>query len=236
MPMTPTDENVNFNGELSSSLVFRVDGTDKYLVPVAELSVHDREQIDNLWDTYGSFPVVAASGYQVANFGGTVVGGNATGLANDATNYTATFTIDGTPISVGVTGSLAQTFTALLGEVNGDLGPAGTMTIDAGNLKVTSATTGSTSTVSLTDGTLFAALTGFVSFDAAVVGVDPVADMLEAMMTELLPNGTTYYSTYRYLIQIIGAKPFVPSGGTLRANATYWNGTDWVRTIDDTAV
>lgn len=114
----------------------------------------------------------ASGGYQIADFGGSVTGAGATGLANDTTAYTATVKIDGTDKAVSVVGSAAQTFTTLITEINTDLGAAGTASIVNGNIKIESATENgsATSTVAITDGTLFAALTGFVSFESGVGG------------------------------------------------------------------
>jgi hypothetical protein len=110
------------------------------------------------------------AGSQTVDFGGTIVGANATGLANDATVYTATVTIDGGAAQpVAVTGSAAQTFTTLLAELNTDVTGA-EFAIVGGDLVLTSDTEGTSSTVLITDGTLFTALTGFVDINTAVAG------------------------------------------------------------------
>lgn len=85
-----------------------------------------------------------------------------TGLANDATAYTASIDVDapGTPIAVSVTGSAAQTFATLIAEINTDLGAAATASLVGNNIVITSATTGATSAVVVTDGTLFASIKG----------------------------------------------------------------------------
>lgn len=115
------------------------------------------------------------AGYQVATFSVAKAGGDATGLTNDATAYTTTITVDGVAKSISVVGSAAQTFTALLSEINTDLGASATATLDAGNIKITSATTGVTSTVLTVTGTLFPALTNFAAITAAVPGTGSVA-------------------------------------------------------------
>jgi hypothetical protein len=115
------------------------------------------------------FPALAA-GYQTVTFTAAIVGTNATGLANDTTTYTTTITINGTAIPITVTGSAAQTFTTLISSINTQLGAAGAVTISGSNLVVTSATTGSASTVLVVTGTLFPALTGFSQINAAVQG------------------------------------------------------------------
>ena len=55
--------------------------------------------------------------------------------------------MDGTAKAISVAGNAAQTFTALLRQINTDLGSAGTPTIAGGNLRITSGATGKTSSV-----------------------------------------------------------------------------------------
>lgn len=85
-----------------------------------------------------------------------------TGLANDTTAYTASIDVDapGTAIDVSVVGSAAQTFAALITELNADLGAAATAALVGNDIVITSATTGATSTVVVTDGTLFKSVKG----------------------------------------------------------------------------
>ena len=109
-------------------------------------------------------------GKQTLNFGGLALGASATGLANDATAYTMTVTVDGVAIPVSVVGSAAQTFTTLVAEINTDLGASATAAIVAGNIVITSASYGTLSTVTTVDGTLLATTTGFVSISAQVNG------------------------------------------------------------------
>ena len=113
-----------------------------------------------------------AGGYQVVDVGGAVAGSDATGLANDATVYTASVVVDGVTKPIAVTGSTAQTYTTLLSELNTDLGASATAALVGGNVRITSATTGPTSTIAITDTDLFSTLTDYVAIDAAVVGTD----------------------------------------------------------------
>jgi hypothetical protein len=109
-------------------------------------------------------------GKQTLNYGGLALGASATGLANTATAYTMTVTVDGVAKPISVVGSAAQTFTALVAEINVDLGASATAAIVSGNIVITSATYGTSSTVTTVDGTLLAATTGFVSIAAPVNG------------------------------------------------------------------
>lgn len=85
---------------------------------------------------------------------------NSTGLANDSTVYTATITIDGVAIPISVTGSAAQTYGTLRTVINNQLGSAGSCVLDTDYqaLKFVSNTTGASSRVVVSYGTLFPAL------------------------------------------------------------------------------
>lgn len=111
------------------------------------------------------------SGYEDVQFTTPKVGGDSTGLANDATVYSAQIEVDGGGAqSIDVTGSAAQTFTDLLAEINADLTGA-TAALVAGQLRVTSDSTGATSTIVIIDtGSLFSTLTDFRSIHGPVNG------------------------------------------------------------------
>lgn len=100
--------------------------------------------------------IEATAGKAVVNYGVLPAGGSTpTGLANDATTYTASIDVDapGSPVAVSVVGSAAQTFTTLIAELNTDLGGAATAALVDGQIVITSATTGVSSAVVVTDGT-----------------------------------------------------------------------------------
>lgn len=83
----------------------------------------------------------------------TLAAGASTGLANDATVYSADVTVDGVVVPVAVTGSTAQTFATLITQINTDLGVAATAALSGNRIVITSATTGSASTVEVADTT-----------------------------------------------------------------------------------
>lgn len=93
-------------------------------------------------------------------------GTDATGLANDTTTYTATVNVDGTDNAVSIVGNAAQTFDALVTELNVDLTGA-TAAIVGTDIVITSASTGTSSSISITDVNLFSSLNGYVSIEAA---------------------------------------------------------------------
>lgn len=118
----------------------------------------------------GLFPV---AGHQSVNFSVLAAGTDATGLPNDATALTATITVNGIVKPISIVGSLIQTFNDLITQLNIGLGASAVATLDipGKNITFTSATTGSTSAVSIATGTLFAVpLTGFVSVQTSVAG------------------------------------------------------------------
>lgn len=111
------------------------------------------------------------SGYQFINVGGAVTSVSATGLIG-ATTYTTDITVEGNLTTISVLGSDAPTYADLLTEINGQLTGA-VATINGGNLKITSSTTGLLSSISISDVTLFDALTTFVSIVTPVDGTSP---------------------------------------------------------------
>lgn len=113
-----------------------------------------------------------AEGFQIVDVGGAKAGATATGLSNDATVRTATIVVDGVTKNISIVSSAAQTYTTLLAEINTDLGAAGTAALVGGNLRVTSATSGASSTVAITDGgtPIFSPLTGYVAIRTANAG------------------------------------------------------------------
>lgn len=120
---------------------------------------------DNNYD-----PSVSTSGFQIASFGGAITSiTNPTGLS--AGTYTATVLIDSVSVPISVNGSTAQTFSDLIASLQSTFGSKANVAITSGNIVITSTTIGTSSTVLLTDGTLFKALTGFVSFLLPTNGV-----------------------------------------------------------------
>jgi hypothetical protein len=110
------------------------------------------------------------AGYQTVSFGGAVVAGsNPTGLT--AQTYTATIRVDGINKAISINGALAATFDTLVLEINNDLGSAATAVIANGNIKITSNTLGTSSTVLITDTNLFNSVTGYVSLLLPIDGV-----------------------------------------------------------------
>jgi hypothetical protein len=105
-----------------------------------------------------------------------------TALANNATAYTATITVDGVAIPVSIAGSAAQTFATLITALNSALGAAASAALtggnepNTGNLRITSSTTGAASSVSIVNtGThpLFSSMVNFYQVNPAVAGTHP---------------------------------------------------------------
>jgi len=172
------------------------------------------------------------AGTQEVDVGGTRVGGDTTGLLNDATVYTASVVVDGgSSQPIAVTGSTAQTYTALLSELNTDTTGA-VWSLVGGNLLLTSSSTGVTSTIAITDTNLFSTLTTFVAVNAATAGTVGV--------TITLPAGST---DAQVVVKKLGTTGTVTVDGdtaetidgalTFTLTAQYasltviWNGTEW---------
>ena len=151
--------------------------------------------------------------------------------STDITAYTATITVDGTPIVVSVDGSEATDFDEMVASINDDLGANATATIVGGDIEIESDTPGNDSSVSISDSGLFLSAAGFVGLSTPLAGV---ADLESAMMVWRLDNGRTFYEVYSYIIKTVGDKPKMSNyiDGTL-TTAAYWDGSVWKRMIDD---
>lgn len=118
---------------------------------------------------------IATRGIQGVDLGGVPPGGNGSGLANDATVYTATVDVDGAEAAQAISfaGQDAQTFQDVLDELNADTTGA-VWTLSGSGLRCTSDSTGVSSSINIVDTNLFSTLTGFSSVEVAVNGVDQV--------------------------------------------------------------
>lgn len=141
---TAGSQTVNFGGTLAGS-------------PIGG-SPYTATGLSNATNTAG---VMTVPLNQVGSPEGDVVGGDNTGLANNATVYSAFISVDGgAQQHVTVVGSAAQTYTALLSQINTDLTGA-TASLSSGDLIVTSGTTGANSRVTFGSGNLFSSLSAF---------------------------------------------------------------------------
>lgn len=116
------------------------------------------------------------AGEQKWGFASAKTAASASGLANDATAYTASIVIDGVAKAISIVGSAAQTLATVVSTIQTDVGAAGTVSFDTtgnGFIKVVSATTGAASSVAITDTDLFDTLTNSnAAAEAAVAGTD----------------------------------------------------------------
>lgn len=135
-------------------------------------------QGQQFWDFNGSIE----SASQVINVGDTRVGGDPTGLANDATVYDLRVFVDGVLNSIDVVGSAAQTYTDLLTEINTDLTGA-TAELLGGNIRVISSSSGAASTIAITEGVgadpLLVNLTDFQAIESATKGANNPTGLLD---------------------------------------------------------
>ena len=173
----------------------------------------------------------ASQGYAEVGVGGNKVGGSATGLTNSAVTYQATVTIDGVASPVLVTGSAAQTYTTLLAEINTDL-PGTPAFLINGNLRMTSPTAGSTSTVTVTNGpatsgsdsvSIFGAPAGAVvpGLAAASYDFDITIDGGGLLKKVIVVAGTESYNALAALMnaQVTGVATITYTGGAFVATS-----------------
>ena len=143
-----------------------------------------------------ALPGASLAGYQVVDTGGGHVGADPTGLMNDPTVYTASVVVDGgAPQLIDVTGSAAQDYTTLITELQTDTVGA-TWALVGGDLRLTSNTTGVTSTIAITDVDLFATITGFVTINAAVPGTNTSPDSFQVDGNQ----AADFQSGYRFTV------------------------------------
>lgn len=146
-----------------------------------------------------------------------VAGGDATGLADDTTEYTESIQIGSDTQSVVVAGEDAQTFTELLAAINAGLEGA-QIAINSGNLRITATSTGSGHEIDIkAGGTLFESLTEFSAFADPVDGVDAVAaaDTVGAFCTTADAGKTALVSGAEFRSSTTGAgvaEIFLPAG------------------------
>lgn len=149
--------------------------------------------------------------------------------------YTAVVNVDGVAKAVAVQGSAAQTITDLVAEINTDLGVSATAALTNGNIVVTSATTGVTSTVTVVDGDLFRSVAGF---KGSIKVVNGAADLAAALTAVRMPNGTSVREYFP--IVTVGLKPAdnTPYTPPKRVEFSYFGGSPaaWRYMNDDTAI
>lgn len=154
-------------------------------------------------------PVVPSKlqGFDVVSTGNNKSGASLTGLANNATVYTATVVINGVSFPLSLTGSANQTYGALMTNINLVTIPHGVAQIvpagGPGNMRITAADLGIPHpTVAISDtgpNLLFASLTGFTGFSPftgdLIVDASSFAQMLN-VLNELVDHTHIFYDDY----------------------------------------
>lgn len=151
-----------------------------------------------------------------------------------ARTYTATVSVDGTPVQISIPGSAAATFGALITEINADLGSVATAALSGGDIVITSATTGTSSSVAVVRDDLFRFVSGF----AGIERVDGITDLVTAMNQQRVGSGSLYDL---YEVVQVGDKPALPPVPAVLPKTdafTYFGGTPpaWRYLEDDTEV
>jgi hypothetical protein len=137
------------------------------------------------------FPATAGTaGSQTINYNGTLTPSTPITLAS--ANYTATVYVDGTPTTVTINLSTTDNISVFMGAFNAIMGSQATLTLSAGNLLLTSLTTGVTSNVIIVDAAvnpLFGSLPGYIGAETSVPGVASGLDQAQAAYALLVQNG-----------------------------------------------
>lgn len=148
-------------------------------------------------------------------------------------SYSATVIVDDVIKTVNFTGALGDTFQNVITEINTDLGASATAAITGGNIVITSATTGTSSTVSILDNTLFKAVNA-KRFKSPINGITSLLDAFG----EKTYNGNTL--AHRFNVLHVGLKPHVPTTPAMLPKIpqfTYYATTGgWKYLADDSVV
>ncbi len=167
------------DGSFTSLIVhFGVDASANSQLDIAAAAGITSTAVDMAFILSGTSTPFASA--QTANINGVaILGTEITGLAS-ATTFTANANVDGTNVVLDIlTGAGTTDYNTLLAAINADLlasGTGATASFVNGNIVITSATTGSTASVTITDGTgataMFANLTDFAGLNVPVIGLD----------------------------------------------------------------
>ena len=116
---------------------------------------------------------VDTSGWHIANYQGALETTTVSDLS--AATYTASINVDGVDKAISVTALGSDTISTILSEINTDLAASAVASLtDRGDIIVTSATSGSTSTVIITDTDLFSSIliASYQGLNSPLDGVD----------------------------------------------------------------
>lgn len=186
------------------------------------------EIIVNIVDNLPAMPEITAAdtlSHQDVNFSSISSSSGSTGLLS-ATTYTATITVDGTPISISVLGIDVLTFTNLVTQLNNDLGTSCAAVLDVVNSRIRFIPTAyPDSTISISAGTLFASpLTNFTSVGSSVVGT---VNSWLMFPVPAVPYGYVQYTvpTVNTSLQLLGP-----------GSPTYNSTTSWGKMLQNNAI
>ena len=112
----------------------------------------------------------SAAGYQVINYGGTLLTSTSTALCNNGASYSFELIRDSVgPLKVELTASSLNTVANVISAINAVIAPF-VISLSGGNLKITSGSTGTNSSVSIINDFLFQYITGYIGISTAVLG------------------------------------------------------------------
>ena len=207
---------VHWNGDQVDGILLDSTATENQVIRWDTLREQEYTIFDTVITAYANKLVIAAEadyltwpgsppGWQVIDFGGSIVGANPTGLSTTET-YSFDVLIDAGVQHIAVPGASAQTFDDLVVTIAGLLTGA-TIAIDSdNNVTITSSTIGAGSVVYVSNDELFHYINGFVHFGTdsnfqRFAGYDTVVEMILQTYLGRLVSVVT-----------IPHKPIVPSG------------------------
>ena len=139
-------------------------------------------------------------GSDSVSFSGNIIGGSGTGLANNATAYTAQVIVNSEPYNISIAGNTAQNFNALITALNNALNGVATAAIVGSTIVITSSIIGLESNVTINDSGLFSSLNGVANVNLPSIpgtmdttpGIDtPATDAPGNFKTSAITGKTT---------------------------------------------
>ena len=135
------------------------------LIPDATTTVKGKVSIgDNIYTTPG-----ATSGYQIINFGGNLLTTTPLNYCPEAA-YNLTLMVDGTTyVYAGIADNLGPDIQSLINTIN-TFSPTFSVSLENGNIKIQSDSTGSPSSINIVTYGVFSCLDQFVELESPVIG------------------------------------------------------------------
>jgi phage tail sheath protein FI len=140
-------------------------------------------------------PSTSSRGNQTVSFNGGLTPTTATGFGTGAAIHSATIVVDGVSHIVELAESVMPTAGDLVTQLNAKLGAAAIVDLYNGNIRITSGSTGSTSSILIIDGSgagIFSMMNGFHAVQLAISGINADKQL------DVFANGFNQLSSSQY--------------------------------------